>query len=96
VIASAHPFLEAGSTVVVVLLVFEAVQDRRGPVSCGLGMDRGFSLMLGGLDVMLRGASLPSRGRALGILDCGVSQEILEFALDTLPLGGGWLWHCSE
>jgi hypothetical protein len=23
-------------------------------------------------------------------------QEILELALDTPPLGGGWLWHRSE
>jgi hypothetical protein len=96
VIASAHPFLEAGSTVAVVLLVAEAVQDRRGPVSCVLGMDRGFLHVSGGLGVMLRGASPPSRGKALGLLDCGVFQEALEFTLDTSPLGGGWLRHCSE
>jgi hypothetical protein len=30
------------------------------------------------------------------LLDCGVFQEALEFALDTSPLGGGWLRHCSE
>jgi hypothetical protein len=96
VIASAHPFLEASSTVAVVLLVAEAVQDRRGPISCVLGMDRGFSHMSGGLGVMLRRASPPSGGRALGLLDYGVFQEALEFALGTSPLGGGWLWHCSE
>jgi hypothetical protein len=45
---------------------------------------------------MLRGAPLPSRGRALGSSDCGIFQEILEFALDTLPLGGGWLRHRSK
>jgi hypothetical protein len=28
-------------------------------------------------------------GRALGLLDCGIFQETLEFALDTSPLGGG-------
>jgi hypothetical protein len=32
---------------------------------------------------------LPSGGRALGSLDCGIFQEILEFALDVPPLGGG-------
>jgi hypothetical protein len=96
VIASAHLFLEAGSTIEVVLLVVEAIQDRRGPVTCGLGMDRGFSHVSGGLVVMLRGASPPSGGRALGLLDCGVFQEALEFAPDTPPLGGGWLRHCSK
>jgi hypothetical protein len=45
---------------------------------------------------MLRGAPLPSGGRALGPSDRGVLQEILEFSLDTPPLGGGWLRHCSE
>jgi hypothetical protein len=39
---------------------------------------------------------LPSRGRALGLSDHGVLQEILEFSLDTPPLGGGWLRHRSE
>jgi hypothetical protein len=44
---------------------------------------------------MLRGA-LPLGGRALGPLDRGILQEILEFSLDTPPLGGGWLRHRSE
>jgi hypothetical protein len=48
-----HPFLEAGSTVVTVLLVAKVVQDRRGLVSCVLGMDRGFSHVPGGLGLML-------------------------------------------
>jgi hypothetical protein len=45
---------------------------------------------------MLRGAPSPSGGRAFGSSDCDIFQEILEFALDTLPLGGGWLRHCSK
>jgi hypothetical protein len=45
---------------------------------------------------MLRGAPLPSGGRALGPSDRCVFQETLEFALDTQPLGGGWLRHRSE
>jgi hypothetical protein len=45
---------------------------------------------------MLRGAPLPSGGRALGPSDRGILQEILEFSLDTPPLGGGWLRHRSE
>jgi hypothetical protein len=39
---------------------------------------------------------LPSEGRALGLSDRDILQEILEFSLDTPPLGGGWLRHCSE
>jgi hypothetical protein len=45
---------------------------------------------------MLRGAPLPSGGRAFGPSDRGILQEILEFSLDTPPLGGGWLRHRSE
>jgi hypothetical protein len=45
---------------------------------------------------MLWGVPLPSGGRALGLSDRGILQEILEFSLDTPPLGGGWLWHRSE
>jgi hypothetical protein len=45
---------------------------------------------------MLRGATLPSRGRVLGSPNRGIFQEVLEFTLDTPPLGGGWLLHCSE
>jgi hypothetical protein len=45
---------------------------------------------------MLQGAPSPSGGRAFGLSDRGMLQEILEFALDTPPLGGGWLRRRSE
>jgi hypothetical protein len=45
---------------------------------------------------MLRGVPLPLGGRALDPSDHGILQEMLEFSLDTPPLGGGWLRHCSE
>jgi hypothetical protein len=45
---------------------------------------------------MLRGAPSPSGGRAFGPSDRGILQEILEFSLDTPPLGGGWLRHCPK
>jgi hypothetical protein len=35
---------------------------------------------------MLRGVPLPLGGRALGLSDRGILQEILEFSLDTPPL----------
>jgi hypothetical protein len=96
VVASAHPFLKAGSTVPAVLLAAEAVRGCRRPVPCALGVDRGLPHASGGRYAMLRGAPSPSGGRALGSSDGGIFQEILEFALDMSPLGGGWLRHCSK
>jgi hypothetical protein len=45
---------------------------------------------------MFRGVPLTSGGRAFGLSDRGVLQEILELSLDTPPLGGRWLWHRAE
>jgi hypothetical protein len=91
-----HLLLEAGSTVAAVLFVAEAIPGGKCPVSCVLDADRGLTHASGGRCVMLRGAPSPSGGRAFGSSDCSIFQEILEFALDTSPLGGGWLWHCSK
>jgi hypothetical protein len=96
VVASAHLLVEADSTVATVLLVAEAIRGRRRPVPRALGVDGGVPHASGGCCVMLLGASSPSGGRALGLSDHSVLQEILEFALDTPPLGGGWLRHRSE
>jgi hypothetical protein len=91
-----HLFIEAGSTVVAVVLVAEAARGCRRCVPCARGVDRGFLHESGSRGAMLRGVPLPSGGRALGPSDRGILQEILEFSLDTLPLGGGWLRHRSE
>jgi hypothetical protein len=91
-----HLLLEAGSMVAAVLLVAEAILGYRCPVSCVLGVDRGLAHASGGRYVMLQGASSPSGGRALGSSNSGIFHEVLEFALDTSPLGGGWLRHCSK
>jgi hypothetical protein len=96
VVASVHLFLEAGSTVAAVLLVAEAIPGCRCLISCVLGVDRDLTHVSGGCCVMLRGASSPSGGRALGSSGYDIFQEVLEFALDTSPLGGGWLRHCSK
>jgi hypothetical protein len=93
VVASVHLLLEAGSMVATVLLVAEAIPGSRCLIPRALGMDRGLPHASGGRRVMLRGVSSPSGGRALGSSNCGTFQEILEFALDTPSLGGGWLWH---
>jgi hypothetical protein len=96
VVASAHLFVEAGSTVVAAVLVAEATRGCRCRVPRAPGVDRGFPHESGSRGAMLRGVPLPSGGRALGPSDRGILQEILEFSLDTPPLGGGWLRHRSE
>jgi hypothetical protein len=45
---------------------------------------------------MHRGAPSPSGGGALGSSGYDVFQEVLEFALDMSPFGGGWLRHRSK
>jgi hypothetical protein len=95
-VASAHLLVEAGSTVEMVVLVAEAISGGRCLIPRALGMDRGFPHASGGHRVMLQGVSSPPRGGALGSSNCGAFQEILEFALDTSSLGGGWLRHGSK
>jgi hypothetical protein len=95
-VASTHLLVETGSMVVMVMLVAEAIPGGRCLVPCALGMDRGLPHASGGRRVMLRGVSSPPGGRALGSSNCGTFQEILEFALDTSSLGGGWLRHGSK
>jgi hypothetical protein len=96
VVASAHPLVEAGSTVTAAVLVAEAIRGCRRPVPRAPGADRGLPSESRSRCAMLRGAPLPSGGRAFGPSDHSILQEILEFSLDTPPLGGGWLRHCSE
>jgi hypothetical protein len=95
-VASAHLLVEAGSMVAMVTLVAEAIPGGGCLVPRALGMDRGLPHASGGRRVMLRGVSLPLGGGALGSSNCGAFQEILEFALDTPSLGGGWLRHGSK
>jgi hypothetical protein len=96
VVASAHLLIEAGSTVAAVVLVAKAIRGYRRRVPRAPDVDRGLPHESGSRCTMLWWAPLPSRGRAFGPSDRGILQEILEFSLDTLPLGGGWLRHCSE
>jgi hypothetical protein len=96
VVALAHLLVKSGSTVAVVVLVAEATRGCRRRVPRVPGVDRGLPHESGGRCAMLRGAPLPSGGRAFGPSDRDILQEILEFSLDTPPLGGGWLRHCSE
>jgi hypothetical protein len=82
--------------VTAVMLVAEAIRGYRRRVPRAPGVDRGLPHESGSCCAMLRGAPLPSGGKASGPSDRGILQEILEFSLDTPPLGGGWLRHCSE
>jgi hypothetical protein len=96
VVASAYLFVEVGSTVAAVVLVAEATRGRRCGVPRAPGVDRCFPHESGSRGVMLRGVPLLSGGRAFGPLDRDILQEILEFSLDTPPLGGGWFRHRSK
>jgi hypothetical protein len=96
VVASTHLLVEVGSTVAAVVLVAEATRGCRHRVPRAPGVDQGFPHESGSRGAMLRRVPLPSGGRAFGPLDRGILQEILEFSLDTPPLGGGWLRHRSE
>jgi hypothetical protein len=88
VVASAHPLVEVGSMVAVMVLVAEVTRGRRRCVVCAPGVDQGFPHESGSRCAMLRGVSLPSGGRAFGPSDRGILQEILELSLDTPPFGG--------
>jgi hypothetical protein len=72
VVASAHLFVEAGSTVAAVVLVAEATRGCMRCVPRAPGEYQDFPHESGSRCAMLRGAPLPSGGRALGPSDRGV------------------------
>jgi hypothetical protein len=88
VIASAHPLVEVGPTVAVMVLVAEASRGRKRCVARAPGVDRGFPHESGSRGMMSRGVPLSSGGRAFGPPDRGALQEILELSLDSSPLCG--------
>ena len=88
VVASAHPLVEVGSVVAVMVLVAEATRGRRRCVARAPVVDRGFPHESGSHGAMFRGVPLPSGGGAFGPSDHGILQEILELSLNSPPLGG--------
>jgi hypothetical protein len=63
VVGSAHPLVEAGSTVAMVWLVAEATRSCRRPVPRAPGVDRGLPHESGSGCAMLRGAPLSTGAR---------------------------------
>jgi hypothetical protein len=62
------------------VVVGGGLKGRSYPVSPGrLGVNRGFSLLSGGLDDPLRGYLAPPRGRALDLLHGGGLEEFSDF-----------------
>jgi hypothetical protein len=88
VVTSAHPLIEVGPTVAMMVLVAEVARGRRRGVARAPGVDRGFPYESGSRGMRFRGVSLPSGGRALGPSDRSAFQEILELSLDSPSLGG--------
>jgi hypothetical protein len=84
-VASAHPLVEVGPTVAVMVLVAEATRGRRRCVARAPGVDRGFPHESGSRGAMFRGVPLPSGGGAFDPSDRGALQEILELSLDSPP-----------
>jgi hypothetical protein len=78
------------------VLVAEVSRGRRRCVPRAPGVDRGFPHESGSRGAILRGVPLTSGGRAFGLSDRDIFQEILELSLDSPPLGGGWFRHRSE
>jgi hypothetical protein len=77
VVASAHPLVEVGPTVAVMVLVAEASRGRRRYVARAPGVDRGFPHESGSRGAMFRGVPQPSGGGALGPSDRGAFQRFL-------------------
>jgi hypothetical protein len=70
------------------VIVGNVLGDRRRPVSPSrLGMNRGFSLLSGGLDEPLRGWLASPRGRALGLLHGSGLEEFSDFVLSPTGVG---------
>jgi hypothetical protein len=64
-----RPLTKAVSDIMVLTVFEEAVSDHGGFVSCGLEMDRSFSLLAGGPHSVFQGGLSKSGGRTLGLLD---------------------------
>jgi hypothetical protein len=79
------------------MVVGDVLRGRRRPVSPGrLGMNRGFSLLSGGLNEPLRGWLMSSRGGALGLLHSSGLEEFSDFISSSTGVGVRRLRHVAE
>jgi hypothetical protein len=79
-------------------VVDDALTDRGCLVSLGgmIGMNRGFSLLLGGLRRLLRGKPASPQGGTLGLLHGSGLEESSDFITSPMGLGVRWLVHVMK
>jgi hypothetical protein len=79
-------------------VVDDALTDRGRLVPLGgmIGMNRGFSLLLGGLRRLLRGKLASPRGGTLVLLHGSGLEESSDFITSLMGLGVRWLGHVTK
>jgi hypothetical protein len=79
-------------------VIDDAFTDRGCLVPLGgvLGMNRGFSLLLGGLRRLLRGKPASPQGGTLGLLHGSGLEESSDFITGLTGLGVRWLKHVTK
>jgi hypothetical protein len=79
------------------MVVGDVLRGRSRPVPLDrLGMNRGLSLLSGGLGELLRGWLASPRGRALGLLHSSGLEEFSDFILSSTGVGVRWLGHVAK
>jgi hypothetical protein len=78
-------------------VVGDVLKGRGRPVPLGmLEMNRGLSLLSGGLDEPLRGWPTSPRGRALGLLHSSRPEGFSDFISGSMSVRVRWLGHVTE
>jgi hypothetical protein len=78
-------------------VVGDVLRDRGRPVSLGvLGMNRGLSLLSGGLSRPLRGKPASRRGRTLSLLHSSGLEESSDFISGSTSVRVRWLGHVTK
>jgi hypothetical protein len=79
-------------------VVDDAFKDRGRlvPLGGGLGMNRGLSLLSGGLRRLLRGKPASPRGGTLGLLLGSGLEESSDFIVGPMGLEVRWLGHVTK
>jgi hypothetical protein len=79
------------------VVIDDAFTDRGRlvPLGGGLGMNRGLSLLSGGLHRLLRGKPVSPQGRTLGLLHGSGLEESSDFIMGPMGLRVRWLGHVT-